>query len=135
MRVLITGGTGFIGKKLAAALLHQGAIALEDGAPRPVERITLFDAFPGEGVPQDPKVELVTGDIADRAVERLVKEVDLVWHLAAVVSSAAEADFDLGYRVNVDGTRLLLETLRATGRRPRIVSRAGSRPSAARCRR
>ena len=78
----------------------------------------------------------MTGDIADRAtLERLVKEVDLVWHLAAVVSSAAEADFDLGYRVNVEGTRLLLETLRATGRRPRIVSRAGSRSSAARCRR
>lgn len=126
MRVLITGGTGFIGKKLAAALLHQGAIAVDDGAPRPVERITLFDAFPGEGVPQDPKVELVTGDIADRAtLERLVKEVDLVWHLAAVVSSAAEADFDLGYRVNVDGTRLLLETLRPTGRRPRIVNTSG----------
>jgi D-erythronate 2-dehydrogenase len=126
MRVLITGGTGFIGKKLAAALLHQGAIAMEDGAPRLVERVTLFDAFSGEGVPRDPKVELVTGDIADRAtLERLAKEVDLVWHLAAVVSSAAEADFDLGYRVNVDGTRLLLETLRATGRRPRIVNTSG----------
>ena len=46
----------------------------------------------------------------------------LVWHLAAVVSFAAEADFDLGYRVNVEGTRTLLEALRATGRRPRLVA-------------
>jgi nucleoside-diphosphate-sugar epimerase len=126
MRVLITGGTGFIGKKLAAALLRDGGIALDDGPLRPVERITLFDAFPGEGVPQDPRVETVAGDIADRAtVERLAAGADLVWHLAAVVSAAAEADFDLGMRVNLDGTRLLLEALRATGRRPRLVFASG----------
>jgi nucleoside-diphosphate-sugar epimerase len=113
MRVLITGGTGFIGKKLAAALLRDDA----------VESVTLFDAVAGEDVPADSRVEVVTGDIADRdTVEHLVSDVDLVWHLAAVVSFAAENDFDLGYRVNLDGTRTLLEALRAGGRRRRLVA-------------
>jgi nucleoside-diphosphate-sugar epimerase len=120
MRVLITGGTGFIGRKLAAALLRRGALALDGGAEKPVERVTLFDVASGEGVPDGAAV--ITGDIANRAtLDRLVAEADLVWHLAAVVSANAEADFDLGYRVNLDGTRALLEALRATGRRPRLV--------------
>jgi D-erythronate 2-dehydrogenase len=110
MRVLITGGCGFIGRKLAAALLRAGT-----------ERITLFDTVRYDGPPH-PRVEVVTGDLTDRtAVERAAGEADLVWHLAAVVSAGAEADFDLGYRVNVDGTRLLLEALRQGGRRPRVV--------------
>jgi nucleoside-diphosphate-sugar epimerase len=122
MHILITGGTGFIGKKLAAALLRKGSLALDGGSARPIERITLFDAFPGEGVPEDARVELVTGDIAERAtLDRLVPGVDAVWHLAAIVSANAEADFDLGMRVNLDGTRHLLEALRATGTRPRLV--------------
>lgn len=126
MRVLITGGTGFIGGKLATALLREGTLTLDEGAPRRIERITLFDAGSGEGVPQDPRVEVVTGDITDAATVRwLARGADLVWHLAAVVSAAAEADFDLGMAVNVDGTRLLLEALRATGRRPRLVFTSG----------
>jgi nucleoside-diphosphate-sugar epimerase len=122
MHVLITGGTGFIGKKLAAALLRQGTLALDGGRPQPVERVTLFDAFPGEGVPDDPRVAVVTGDIADRpTLDRLVADADLAWHLAAIVSANAEADFDLGYRVNLTGTWQLLEALRAKGGRPRLV--------------
>lgn len=114
MRVLITGGGGFIGRKLALALLRDGSLA--------AERITLFDTVPVEGLPADPRVEPVTGDITDPdAVARVASDADLVWHLAAVVSAAAEADFDLGSRVNLDGTRVLLEALRATGRRPRVV--------------
>lgn len=125
MRVLITGGAGFIGRKLAAALLREGAIPL-DGEPRRVERITLFDAAPGEGLPGDPRIEAVTGDVTDAATLRwLAQDADIVWHLAAVVSAAAEADFDLGMAVNVDGTRHLLEALRATGRRPRLVFTSG----------
>lgn len=129
MRVLITGGTGFIGKKLAAALLRDDAVAFDEEAePRPIERVTLFDAVPGEidDLPRDPRLQLVTGDIADPAAVRLLAaEADLVWHLAAVVSAAAEADFDLGMRVNLDGTRLLLESLRATRRRPRLIFASG----------
>src|SRR3954464_15609078 len=122
MRVLITGGTGFIGKKVAAALLRDGGLAIDGGEPKPVEHLTLFDAFPGEGMPTDERVELVTGDIADPATdERVARDADVVWHLAAIVSANAEADFELGYRVNLDGTRVLLEVMRATGRRPRLV--------------
>ena len=122
MRVLITGGGGFIGRKLARALLHTGAVPVDHDTPRPIERMTLFDSVPPEDLPSDPRVEVVTGDITDQgAVERVAAEADLVWHLAAVVSAGAEADFDLGYRINVDGTRRLLEALRATGRRPRVV--------------
>jgi nucleoside-diphosphate-sugar epimerase len=121
MQVLITGGGGFIGRKLAAALLRTGAVTLDD-VPQPLERLTLFDSVADVDVPRGPRVELVTGDITDRsAVERAAAEADLVWHLAAVVSAGAEADFDLGYRVNVDGTRVLLEALRAAGRRARVV--------------
>lgn len=122
MRVLITGGTGFIGKKLAARLLKDEALALDGGAPRPIGKIVLFDAFAGESVPADPRIEVVTGDIADRStVDRLVAEADIVWHLAAIVSGNAEADFDLGMKVNLLGTQVLLEALRATGQRKRIV--------------
>jgi nucleoside-diphosphate-sugar epimerase len=122
MHVLITGGGGFLGGKLTAVLLREGALALDGGTPRPIERITLFDAVPIEDPPSDHRVDVVTGDIADGdALARVTAEVDLVWHLAAVVSAGAEADFDLGYRVNVDGTRVLLEALRATGRHCRIV--------------
>jgi nucleoside-diphosphate-sugar epimerase len=122
MHALITGGNGFIGRRLAAALLRAGTVTVDDGAPLPIERLTLFDSVPDAGGPRDPRVEMVNGDLTDRgAVERVAAEADVVWHLAAVVSAAAEADFDLGYRVNVDGTRLLLEALRATGRRPRVV--------------
>jgi nucleoside-diphosphate-sugar epimerase len=126
MHILITGGGGFIGRKLAVALLCAGAVTLDDDVPRPVERITLFDSAPDADVPRDPRIELVTGDITDRsAVERVAADADLVWHLAAVVSAAAEADFELGYQINVDGTRLLLEALRATGRRPRVGFASG----------
>lgn len=121
MRILITGGTGFLGRKLAAALLRDGRVEVDDHAHE-VTAITLFDAFPGEGVPDDPRVRVVTGDIADPGdLAPLAADADLVWHLAAIVSANAEADFDRGLRINLDGTRMLLEALRETGRAPRLV--------------
>jgi nucleoside-diphosphate-sugar epimerase len=121
MRVLITGGTGFIGKKLGAALLKRGSLGI-DGKAQAVDKVTLFDALPGEGVPEDPRATVVTGDVADRpTLDRLVAEADIVYHLAAIVSGNAEADFDLGYRVNLMGTWQLLEAMRARGGTPRLV--------------
>lgn len=118
MRVLITGGTGFIGKKLAQRLLERGRLQ-----ERSLERITLFDVGHGEGLPTDPRLELRTGDITRPGVlvDLLRPGYDVVYHLAAVVSGAAEADFDLGYAVNLDGTRHLLEAVRAFDRKPRLV--------------
>jgi nucleoside-diphosphate-sugar epimerase len=118
MRVLITGGGGFIGKKLAARLLERGE--LMGGA---LERITLFDVMPAEGMQPDARLELVAGDITRPGVvfDLVRPGYDAVYHLAAVVSGAAEADVDLGYAVNLDGTRHLLDAVRAFARQPRLV--------------
>src|SRR5579875_2641392 len=97
MRVVITGGCGFLGRRLAYQLLAREDIA----------KLILFDnAVPSLPLPEDRRVRLVTGDIADRKTLRRViaPGTDAVFHLAAVVSAGAEADTDLGYRVNLDGT-------------------------------
>jgi nucleoside-diphosphate-sugar epimerase len=122
MNLLITGGAGFLGQQLARALLARGELAVSDeGAPRPITRITCFDQI--EGAVVDARVRNVAGDIADPAtVSSLINaETGAVIHLAAVVSGTAEADFDLGMRVNLDGTRHLLEACRALGTAPRLL--------------
>jgi nucleoside-diphosphate-sugar epimerase len=118
MKILITGGGGFIGLRLAKALLARGELC---GAP--VSRLTLLDGAYPAGLPSDARLEAVSGDIADaRTIERVAPaDIDAVFHLAAVVSGAAEADFDLGMRVNLEGARLLLARLRQCAKPPRLV--------------
>ncbi len=123
MKIVITGGAGFLGQRLARRLLLLGEIAAaDDGVRRPVGEIVLVDriAPPDLG---DPRVRAVAADITDAAVMRGVigPDVDLIFHLAAIVSGAAEADFDLGMGVNLDASRLLLDLARAAGHRPRVV--------------
>lgn len=121
MKVLITGGGGFIGYRLARKLLEHGSLAGPDGAQRPITGIKLLDtAFPPN---PDARLACVTGDLSAPGVvgEVLERDTAAVFHLAAVVSAGAEADFDLGYRVNLDGTRLLLEACRRLARPPRLV--------------
>jgi nucleoside-diphosphate-sugar epimerase len=111
MNVLITGGGGFIGARLAAALK----------ARHPQARIRLLDmAFPA-GL--ESRFECIAGDVASRDViaQALGSDTGSVFHLAAVVSGGAEADFDLGYRVNLDGTRALLEACRALPQPPAVI--------------
>jgi nucleoside-diphosphate-sugar epimerase len=118
MRIVITGGCGFLGRRLALLLLDKGS------AQRSIDELVLFDNAPSAlPLPDDRRVSVVTGDIADRTtVQRLIAPgTDAVFHLAAIVSGQAEADTDLGYRVNLDGTRAVLEACRALGSGPRLV--------------
>jgi nucleoside-diphosphate-sugar epimerase len=124
MEILVTGGAGFLGQQLIARVLAKGTLRLADaqGArDEPVSRIVCFDV--GEGAIRDPRVKNVAGDISDPAQVRALvsKDTGAVVHLAAVVSGTAEADFDLGMRVNLDGTRHLLEACRALGTAPRLL--------------
>ncbi len=126
MNILITGGTGFIGKQIARKILELGTITLDGQAAQSVEKIILFDAFAGEDIPEDPKIQVVIGDITDKKqVLEITKNVDVIWHLAAVVSSAAEADFDLGMEVNLYGLLTLLESVRQHGIKPRFIFASG----------
>ena len=117
MKVLITGGGGFLGARLARALLARGTL---DG--RRIGSLTLLDAAYPAPLPEDGRLSRLTGDVADPALlASLPADFDAVFHLAAVVSGAAEADFDLGMHANLDGTRQLLERLRRGARPPRVV--------------
>lgn len=123
MKVVITGGGGMLGFKLAKALLARGSLAGVDGKETAITRLTLFDtAFPAL-LPQDQRLEAVPGDIsADGVLAKVVTpDTGSIFHLASVVSAGAEADFDLGWRVNLDGARTLLELARRCARPPRFV--------------
>lgn len=118
MRILITGAGGFIGRKLTERLLADGSV---DG--RTVEHVTAADLFGLDQLADDARLAKVTLDITDHvaAAKLIAQGYDLVVHLAAIVSANAEEDFDLGYKVNLDGTRYLLEGLKALGTCPRLV--------------
>ncbi|MBV7499307.1 D-erythronate dehydrogenase [Achromobacter sp. ACM05] len=121
MKILITGGAGFLGQRLARKLLERGTLALEGGKPQTITQIDLLDVVKADL--QDPRVRSLEGDIADPAVLRqaIDSETRAIFHLAAIVSGQAEADFDLGMRINLDASRALLETCRALGHKPRVI--------------
>jgi D-erythronate 2-dehydrogenase len=122
MKVLITGGAGFLGQRLARELLKRGEIAHANGERHRITELVLLDVVQGPDL-GDARVTSLVGDIGERRV--LENAVDTntaaIFHLAAIVSGQAEADFDLGMRINLDASRLLLEVCRARGHRPRVV--------------
>ena len=122
MNVVVTGAAGFLGQRLIRALLARGELTNAAGKVGRIERITAFDVVPLEGI-DDPRVQVVTGDIADAAqIERLVDaQTSSVFHLAAIVSGQAEQDFELGMRINFDATRALLERIRTLGTQAKFV--------------
>ena len=113
MHILITGAAGMIGRKLTARLVAGGALN-----ERSIDKLTLLDVV-AAAKPEKFRgaVESVAGDIADpAALRRLVAaRPDVIFHLAAVVSAEAELDFDKGMRINLDGSRALLDAVRTVG--------------------
>lgn len=122
MNVVITGGSGFLGRRLAESLLRRGHLHAPSGHEQRIDRVTLVDVI-APPRSKDPRISVVTGDIADRALieDAVDSSTTAVFHLAAVVSGMAEADFDLGMRVNVDASRTLLDVCRCRGERPRLI--------------
>ncbi len=119
MHILITGAAGMIGRKLTARLV-------KDGGPggKPIDRLTLIDVV----TPEKPAgyagaIDVATSDLSapGAAAKAIGGGPDVIFHLAGVVSGEAEIDFEKGYRVNLDGTRALLEAIRAAGYKPKVV--------------
>jgi len=121
MRIVITGGAGFLGTRLARKLLERGSLVDAAGTSRPLRELVLLDMT--AAAVDDQRVTAVAGDLADPAViERVVTaDTDSIFHLAAVVSGQAEAEFDTGMRVNLDATRALLERCRKLSKPPKFV--------------
>ena len=114
MKILVTGAAGFLGNRLIRALLA--------GHPDLPEVSRVVAADLAECPLDDPRIESRTGTIMDRDfVEAIVHDVDVVYHLAAVLSGQSEAEFDLGMHVNIDATRLLLDACRRLEKAPRFI--------------
>ena len=121
MHILVTGAAGMIGRKLTERLARDNGL---NG--RQIDKLTLFDVVPPlQALNFAGRVETMAADLSssDSAAAAIKERPDVIFHLAGVVSGEAELDFDKGYRVNLDGTRALLEAIRATGDgyRPRLV--------------
>jgi len=123
MHILIIGAAGMVGRKLTEKLVALGGLG-----DKPVDKLTLVDVVPPSALLGfTGATQLLTADLSQigEAAKLIATRPDVIFHLAAIVSGEAEADFDKGYRINLDGTRFLFEAVRQEGLRapykPRLV--------------
>ena len=128
MHIVITGGAGFLGARLARTLLADHQLSLAGTAPQAIQSITLVDrSDPPEDLTADKRIKFLLGDLNQLlepvtvASQPIWAQAAVIFHLAAAVSGECEADFDLGLRSNVDATRALLQACRAVGTQPTVV--------------
>jgi D-erythronate 2-dehydrogenase len=127
MKIIITGGAGFVGARLARELLKRGTLSLAGATPQSIDQIVIADrvAAPAE-LAQDPRIVSAVGDLNEQlqgGSSNLIathSDVALIFHMAAAVSGECEADFDLGMRSNYAATHALLESARALKTKPTV---------------
>jgi nucleoside-diphosphate-sugar epimerase len=123
MKVIITGGGGFLGSRLCQSLLERGQLTGPSGAPEPIEEMVLLDAVFRQPA-TDARVKHVTGDISNRDTVFSVvgsRAATAVFHLASMVSGECEERFEDALRVNLDGGRNIFEAARTVAGRPRVI--------------
>src|SRR5687768_10377740 len=120
MQILILGAAGMVGRKLTERLVQDGQLGGEA-----ITRLALHDVVEPERLQAPFAIDTLTSDFSNAGeAEKLVaSRPDVIFHLAAIVSGEAEADFEKGYRINLDGTRFLFDAIRAIGDgyKPRVV--------------
>jgi D-erythronate 2-dehydrogenase len=119
MKILIIGGAGMVGRKLAQKLAKDGQLGGKSITALTMQDVVAPTLPAGAGFP----VKILTGDLSvpTEAAKLLADKPNVIFHLAAIVSGEAEQEFDKGYRINLDGTRYLLEAARHAGNKPRLV--------------
>ena len=128
MHIVITGGAGFLGARLAKTLLASGQLSLRGSQPQAIQTISLVDRVaPLAELVADSRIQSIQGDLnqlleqKQAVAQSIWARAAIIFHLSAAVSGECEADFDLGMRSNLDATRALLEACRAAGTCPTFV--------------